>query len=459
MHEIYVKDIINKFNGKLIIGDENILLDNFSKDSRNINKDDIYVGIKGDKFDGNLFFEDAFKKGAKCAILDNFEVKKEIVDNYQDKTIVLVPDSIKCLQDLARYKRSLYDIPVVAITGSVGKTSTKDMVASVLSTKYHVLKTEGNNNNHIGLPLTILKLKDHNAMVVEMGMNNFGEISLLTNIAKPNIALITNIGTSHIGKLGSRENILKAKLEILEGLDKNGYLIINNDNDLLHRELPNLHKNYNVITIGIDNQSDYMATNIKQEELTTNFLIDSEPINLAIGSMPFVYNALMGYATGHLLDIPKENIKKGLETFSLSANRLSIKTNKNDITIIDDTYNANFDSVKNGLEILNNMTGKRKIAILGDMLELGDYSDNIHKEVGKIVFQNKIDYLISVGDYSKNTMNEALELGMSKDHVYWFKESTDTFNTLDNILKSGDLVLIKGSHSMNLIAIVNYLMK
>jgi UDP-N-acetylmuramoyl-tripeptide--D-alanyl-D-alanine ligase len=459
MHNVYIKDLINKFGGKLVCGDKNIVIENISKDTRTINKGDIYIGIKGDVFDGNLFFEDAFNKGAKCAILDNVKINKETIHKYAGKTIVIVPNSIKCLQDLARYKRSLYDIPVVAITGSVGKTSTKDMIASVLKEKYKVLKSEGNNNNHIGLPLTILKLKDEEALVVEMGMNNPGEISLLTNIAKPNVAVITNIGTAHIGRLGSRENILKAKLEILEGLDKNGYLIINNDNDLLHNELNTLRKGNKVITIGIENKSDYMAFNIKQEELKSTFTIDGNDVQLPIGGTPFIYNSLMGYAIGKIFEISNNKIIKGLEGFELSANRLSIKTNNKGITIIDDTYNANLDSVKSGLETLHNMSGKRKIAILGDMLELGSFSKDIHKEVGDCVVKNKIDYLVLVGNESKETMKEAINKGMNKDNIYWFKTSEETFPLLDKLLEKDDSLLIKGSHAMNLIAIVNYLLK
>ena len=228
---IYAKDIIKLCHGE-VIGNKEITLDNFIIDSRKIEKDDVYVAIVGENNDGNKYTESALEKGAKAVIISN--PKYIDINKYQDKTIIIVTDTLKCLQELARYKRSLYQGKVIAITGSVGKTSTKDMVSALLQSKYKVHKTQGNMNNHLGLPLTILSLKDEDILVVEMGMNHFGEISTLTNIAKPNIAIITNIGTAHIGNLGSRENILKAKLEILEGLDKVGVLVINNDNDLLH---------------------------------------------------------------------------------------------------------------------------------------------------------------------------------------------------------------------------------
>ena len=212
MKEIRIKDIIKLTKGELIIGNEELVCNNFSKDTRTIEKGDIYIGIKGEKFDGSQFWKQALDNGASAVIVENIEITSEEKEKYSNKTIIKVEDTLESLYEIAKYKRSLYDIPVVAITGSVGKTSTKDIIASVVSKKYKTLKTEGNNNNNIGLPLTILKLKDHEALVIEMGMNHFGEISLLTQIAKPTLAVITNIGTSHIGNLGSRENILKAKL-------------------------------------------------------------------------------------------------------------------------------------------------------------------------------------------------------------------------------------------------------
>ena len=219
MFSLTVKDIINVCDAKLICGDINTIINDFSKDTRTILPNDMYIGIKGENFDGNAFCEKALEAGAIGCITDG-EIDASILKNYNSKIIIQVKNSIVALQKIANYKRNLYNIPVIAITGSVGKTSTKDIIASVVSKKYKVLKTEGNLNNQIGLPLTILKLQNHTAMVVEMGMGNLGEISNLSKIAEPNIAVITNIGTSHIGNLGARENILKAKLEILDGLSK-----------------------------------------------------------------------------------------------------------------------------------------------------------------------------------------------------------------------------------------------
>ena len=238
--------------------------------TNNIDLSSLFVTIKGEKFDGNQFWKQALDNGAAAVIIQEIEVTEEEKVKYSNKTIILVQDTLKALYEIAKYKRSLYDIPVVAITGSVGKTSTKDMIASVVSTKFKTLKTEGNNNNNIGLPFTILRLKAHEAMVVEMGMNHFGEISLLTDIAKPTLAVITNIGTSHIGNLGSRENILKAKLEILEGM-KIPKVIINNDNDLLHDWYEKNKDKIEIHTVGIENNSELMAKSIELGEESREF--------------------------------------------------------------------------------------------------------------------------------------------------------------------------------------------
>ena len=271
-----VKDIVKITNGKILCGDEKIPCNHFVRDSREVKEGDVYVALKGEKFDGNDFCLDAIDNGAKVCIVskditaeENDEIKKSNV------TIIQVPDTLKALQEIATYKRMQYNIPVVAVTGSVGKTSTKDLIASVVSQKYNTLKTKGNYNNEIGLPLTILGLTNEEAMVVEMGMNHFGEIRKLTNIAKPTVAVITNIGTAHIGNLGSRENILKAKLEILEGLQGNT-VVINNDNDLLYKWASENKDKYNIITYGIKNKSKYMATDIKSFEDKSEFKVVCE---------------------------------------------------------------------------------------------------------------------------------------------------------------------------------------
>lgn len=211
MEQIKIKDIINLCEGKLLTGSEEETLENFKKDTREIEKGDIYVGIKGEKIDGSILFEKAFENGAKVCIINKIEILEETLQKYQDRAILEVEDTVKTLQQIATYKRSLYNIPVVGVTGSVGKTSTKDLIASVMGEKYKTLKTNGNYNNHIGVPLTVLRLKDHTAAVVEMGMNHMGEISKITKIAKPNVSVITNVRNSSYRKSWIKRKYLKSK--------------------------------------------------------------------------------------------------------------------------------------------------------------------------------------------------------------------------------------------------------
>ncbi|MBQ9313612.1 MAG: UDP-N-acetylmuramoyl-tripeptide--D-alanyl-D-alanine ligase [Clostridia bacterium] len=462
--DVRVKDIIKICNGTLICGNEETICENFSKDTRTIQKNDTYVGIKGERFDGNCFYEDALEKGAKVCILQNMEILDEVKKKYEDRCIILVEDTIKAIQQIASYKRDLYNIPVVAVTGSAGKTSTKDMIASVVGTSYNVLKTAGNLNNHIGVPMTILGLKKHNALVVEMGMNNLGEISVLSKIAKPNIAVITNVGTAHIGNLGSRENILKAKLEIVEGLKEDGILIINNDNDLLHEWQKDQKGNLKIETYGIENDSNLTALNIQLEDNSSNFYVhfkqnennrmDDENILVPVGGLHFIYNALCAIAVGKILGISMEKIKIGIANFELSKNRMEIEKT-NGVTIVNDCYNANFDSMKAALESVSKMEGKRRIAILGDMLELGEFSKELHNKVGLEVVKNNIDILVTVGKEAENIANIACEKGMNE--TYTLKSNEEAINLMRSIVKNGDIILIKASNGMKFIEIVNSL--
>lgn len=338
-----------------------------------------------------------------------------------------------------------------------GKTSTKDVIASVVSKGYKVLKTEANFNNHIGLPLTLLKLKDHTAVVIEMGMNHFGEISLLTSIAKPTACVITNIGTAHIGILGSRENILKAKLEILEGLKDGGAVVINNDNDLLHKWYIENKGKYNIYTYGIENESNYLATDIKEESKTneTTYCINGTIAKNPMPGIHFVYNALSAYAIGDILGINKGKIVEGIYEFELTAKRMDIKIIKNDIKVINDSYNASYDSMKAALGIMKLETTRRKIAVLGNMLELGDFSAELHRKVGEEVVKNNTDILITVGDLAKEIANKAKELNM--ENVYTYDNIEDASNYLKSIMKNNDVILLKASNSMNFGKILEYI--
>ena len=447
-HKITVKDIIEIAKGKLIIGNEEEICEDFCRDSREVKEDDIYLGIKGENFDGSIYFEEAFEKGAKGAILQDIQISEENLQKYENKFIVIVENTVDAMQQIATYKRKLYDIPVVAITGSVGKTSTKDMVASVINEQFNTLKTEGNYNNHIGVPLTIFRLKNEEAMIIEMGMNHLGEISTLTKIAKPKVAVITNVGTAHIGILGSRENILKAKLEILEGLDKDGYIVINNDNDLLHKWYLENKEKYNIITYGIENESDYMAENIISKEDGSTYVLKgtNQKIEVPVGGNHFVQNSLCAIAVGSILNISKEKITKGIKEFKLTKKRMDISILKNNITVINDYYNANYDSMKAALEYLGNIKEKRKIAVLGDMLELGDYSKQLHENVGKEVSKNNIDILVTVGKEAKYIAKIAEE---NVKQIIVCDTNEEAIKQINQIKKENDCILLKASNGMH----------
>lgn len=449
--KIYIKDIIKCTDGKLIIGNENDVCEEFSKDTRNINKDDTYIGIKGENFNGNLFWKDALDKGAKTVIVENVEFTNNDLENYKSKNIILVDNTLNALYKIAKFKRSLYDIPVIAITGSVGKTSTKDIVANVVGQRYKTLKTEGNNNNNIGLPFTILKLKDHQALVIEMGMNHFKEISLLTNIAKPTISVITNIGTSHIGNLGSRENILKAKLEILEGMEI-PILVINNDNDLLNDWNIKNSKKYNVYTYGIENNSNIIAKDIVLNDSGSEFncITNDEKFNISVpvSGNHFVYNALCAITIGKLLNIENTDIQNGIKGFELTKKRMDILKISNNITIINDSYNASYESMKASIEYLSKINGNRKIAVLGDMFELGGFSKELHEKVGEEVIKNSIDILICCGENSKFIVDKVQKLGMNKENIYYMDNINEITEKLKDIIEKDDAVLIKASNGM-----------
>ena len=449
-----LKEIIDVTNGNLVYGNENEECISFERDTRAIKDGDIFIGFKGETVDGGIRYKEALENGAKGCIIN--KCANENLEKIENKFILEVEDTILATQQIAKLKRKKYNIPVVAITGSVGKTSTKDIIASVVSEKYDVLKTQGNMNNHIGLPMTILGLRNHTAMVVEMGMNHFGEISTLTKIAKPTIAVITNVGTAHIGNLGSRENILKAKLEILEGLSKDGTVVINNDNDLLHKWYLENKDNYNIVTYGIENDSMEKAQDINYLESSSKYNLKNEGvIEVPVGGEAFVYNSLAAISVGKALGIGMDKIKQGILKFELTKMRLDVQKSSKGYTIINDCYNANYDSMKSALQYLNRTPGNRKIAVLGDMLELGDFSKKLHEGVGNAVIENKVDILITVGKEAKNIAKIAIENNVE---TYEYTDNNSAISKLKEILNSEDVVLVKASNSMNFKEIVSAIM-
>ena len=468
MKDIFIKDIVKLCDSKILCGNEEEILGEIKKDTRELEKGDTYIGIKGEHFDGNLLYEDALKNGAKVCILQQSSVEsvinlEEIKEKYNYANIILVDNTVIALQQIASYKRSLYDIPVIGITGSVGKTSTKDIIASVMAKKFNVLKTLGNLNSQIGLPITLLRLKEHNAMVIEMGMSEKGEISNLTKITSPTVAVITNVGTAHIGNLGSRENILKAKLEILDGLKENGTLVINNDNDMLHDWYEENNQNkFNIITFGMKNKSDIMPYDIVLSEDGSTYKIDFDGITynvkISVGGNHFVLNSLCAIAIGKLFDIKMEDILEGIANFELTKRRMQVEKNKVGITIINDCYNANYDSMKAAIEYLGKINANKRIAVLGDMLELGEFSKELHEKVGKEVAKNNIDVLVTVGSLSKDIANKAIEDGMLAEKVFVCENNEEAIKVIEEISKKEDAILLKASNGLNFQEIFNEIM-
>ena len=452
MKNVTVQDIITCTKGELVIGDKNSICNHFSKDTRTIQKGDIYIGIKGEKFDGNLFWKQALDNGAMGVIVQDIAFEANDLKSYSDKVIIQVKDTLEALYAIASYKRQLYDVPVVAITGSVGKTSTKDIVANVVSQKYHTLKTVGNNNNNIGLPFTILNAPtDIEAMVLEMGMNHFGEIHLLSEIAKPNICVITNIGTSHIGNLGSRENILKAKLEILDGA-KEPYIVINNDNDLLHKWYEESKNTYKIKTYGIYQESDIQAKSMDMKEDESSYTVSlmgkEEKMRVPVGGEHFILNSLCAIAVGELLHIEIEDIKKGIESFQLTKNRMEVTECKNGIKIINDAYNSSVESVKASLAYMKHINANRRIAVLGDILETGEFAKELHESIGKIVRENAVDILICSGENAKYIVESAKKQGFDEKHIYYFEDKEEIVDVLKKIIEPNDVILFKASNGM-----------
>lgn len=449
MELLYIREVIEAVGGLCPEVVEDRSINQVSTDSRKVETGNLYIALVGETFDGHHFIETAIAKGA-AAILASKPITSAI-----PIPIIQVEDTLKALWRLATYYREKLAKPVIAITGSVGKTSTKDMIATILSAKYAIHKSQGNFNNHIGMPLTILGLENkHDAIVVEMGMRGFGEISALTHIAKPTIAVITNIGLSHIERLGSQDNILKAKLEIVEGLAGNGLLILNaNDPYLAQVDHSIANK---VVTIGVDTSSNYQAyaiTDLGEEGISFQINLKDKTYEVLIPSIGKhnVYNALFGIACGMELGMDPEEIIEGIKKYQPEKMRLNL-IEKDGIKFINDAYNASPDSMKAALQVLaslsknNDLNGSKSIAILGNMFELGHMSSSAHFNVGEMCLENNIDFTAIIGENAQD-----IAQGISDPTKYKiFSTHEEIVHYMKNTLTSGDIVLIKGSRGMKM---------
>lgn len=412
-------------------------------DTRKITEGSLFIAIKGENFDGHDFAAKAIESGAKAVVCEK--------DCGLGENQILVESTRQALLDLAGYYRSLFNIPVIGITGSVGKTTTKEMTHAVMSSKYNTLKNEGNLNNEIGVPLTLFRLeKSHEAAVIEMGMSGFDEISRMTKAVKPDVAIISNIGVSHIEKLGSREGILKAKLEILHGMKADAPLILNADDDMLITVCGDTHP---VTYYGINNEkSIFKATDITSKDAETELTVGFNNGGSGRVSLPFpgrhnVYNALAAVAAGSFFGIDPLEGLEALKKYVPAGMRQRINK-KCGITFIEDCYNASPDSQAAALAVLGSMNAKRKIAVIGDMLELGEVSEAAHYGVGEKAAENGIDAVFTYGERSLQTAKGAADGNVS--FVKSFDDKKKLSEELSAYLREDDAVLFKASRGMKL---------
>lgn len=449
MKELTINEIIIATGAQMIAtGDMAAALErtvsHVTQDSREVGANSLFVPLKGTVRDGHTFIPQCFEKGAVC-------FSEKVLAPQNGGILLLVPDARQALLDLAKYYRNLFPIPFVGITGSVGKTTTKDMIASVLSQKYDTLWTLGNYNNDIGVPLTLFRLEEHHqAAVIEMGMNHFGEIALLSGIVRPDMGVISNVGVAHIENLGSREGILQAKCELFSGMQKDGVAILNGDNDMLQTMAGKLSQR--TVWFGLEGERDFYADEIEQMGLEKTACVIHTPkgsisVEIPVPGRHMVLNALSAAAVGQEMGLSLEEIKAGIESFQPTKNRMNVMCGGNGITILNDVYNANPVSMKASLDILANAEG-RKVAILGFMGELGEFAQAFHQEVGAYAAEKGVDLLFCIGGH-----NEAMAEGAKKgglEQVYCFEDQEALWETGLPLLQRGDTVLVKASRSVGL---------
>ncbi|EOU2039513.1 MAG: UDP-N-acetylmuramoyl-tripeptide--D-alanyl-D-alanine ligase [Clostridium perfringens] len=441
MLELNLQEIVKATKGALLKEADVKEIKAVSTDTRKIEEGTMFIALKGENFNGNNYVLDAFNKGAKIAIVD--EVKCDLNELKEDVALIKVQNTGRALMDLAKFYREKLGLKVVGITGSAGKTSTKDLVAAVLSDKYKVFKTKGNFNNEIGLPLMILELDStYDVAILEMGMRGLGQIKELAEIASPDLGIITNIGISHIEILKTRENILKAKMEIATFFDKNNTLVVCGNDDFLGA-LPEAE--YKIVKTGVGENFKIGAKNIALEELSSKFTVydgeKEEEFSLDIPGEHNISNLMLGIAIAKELGVSFEEMKRGLKNIEATSMRLEL-IKKDGFSILNDCYNSSPVAVKSAIDVMKNIEGKRRIAVLGTMRELGHKSEEAHEEIGKYAKENGIEKVLCFGDFSEN-IKEGYGEGCT---VYENKEKL--IKDLLNIICDGDIILVKASRSL-----------
>jgi UDP-N-acetylmuramoyl-tripeptide--D-alanyl-D-alanine ligase len=462
LEAISVNEICQWTRGKLIINTWESKVTGVSTDTRTIKPGDLFVPIKGENFEGHNFLADAIANGASGVLIA--EGREKLENCTQKYFAIQVPDTKRALGDLAKVYRTQFDLPLIAITGSNGKTTVKEMLASILSQRYTVLKNEGNLNNEIGLPLTLFQLeKQHQIAVVELGMSALGEIRRLAEISQPSIGIVTNVAEAHLEFFKSLDEIAMAKSELVESLNENHTVVLNADDERVMR-FKNLTK-AKVITFGIQHPADFQATAISFNQLKLGLEFElitpkgSLKVFIPIIGTHQVYNALAAAAAVWSITPDVNLIVQGLAKAKPSKMRMEL-IKVGGITIINDAYNANPKSMNAALETISQMkTTGRKFAVLGTMRELGEISVAAHLQVGTKVASLNLNYLITVGDLGQEIAIGAKQAGMKSTQVYEFESNQAAAELLASLVQSGDLILIKASRKIQLEDIVAYLQK
>jgi UDP-N-acetylmuramoyl-tripeptide--D-alanyl-D-alanine ligase len=445
-----VNEILKATGGELICGDEKQRFETVSIDSRTISADDVFVAIVGDVHDGHSFINNVLKQGAVGLIVNNQKAKDLPISEWQTQNVacVAVADTTRALGDLAAFHRLRTDVSVIAITGSNGKTTTRQMTAAVIAKKFITLSTVKNYNNQIGVPLTLLRLvPEHKWAVVELGTNSPGEIARLAQICAPDIGVITNIGPAHLEGLGSLDGVMREKGQLIEHLKAAGKAVLNADDRRVYKLATQTKKE--VLLFGQSRNARIRATAVKEKTAGISFSLDlpeeSLRVDLKVAGQFMVINALAAAAVGHLLGLSAEDIKAGLEKFEPAWGRMNIFQTANGIHIIDDTYNANPDSMRAAITTLKSLrTNNRSILVAGDMLELGEQSEPLHRQVGAWAAAAGINQLWVTGDFAGAVIAGAKDAGMKDEHIFSGSQER-VLVELQKSLKPGDWVLVKGS--------------
>ena len=448
MEPMTIREILEAVDGKLLgeFSDLDLTVKHVFTDSRNPDPGALFIPLVGERFDGHSFLNEALEGGAAGCF-----TQRERESYLPGKFYIKVGSTQKALRDLARHYKQKFRIPFVAVTGSVGKTTTKDMVAAVLGERFKVLKTEGNFNNEVGLPLTLLRLNsNHEICVVEMGMNHFGEIEYLSSIVEPDVAVITNIGDSHIENLGSRENILKAKCEIFSHMDpKKGYVILNGDDPLLEPLRASLP--FQSVLVGTAEGLDYRATGVEsdgEKSVRCHVRTPRSGFDVEIPALGnhMLYPTLTAAAVAEHFGMTGGEIARGVLRFAPTKMRMNILKRGDGITILNDAYNANPQSMRAAVEVLSKSGGDYKIAVLGDMFELGPFAPTLHAGVGAYLGKAGIDCLVAVGELARHIYDAAKDAMVPQ--VYWCETKEEAKPILAELVKPNSTILVKASRGM-----------